>query len=78
MLDYQDYTTQIDHHQGNGNGNGNGYNHLQGDWVLFYKVAKGFTKRVRPEDRQCFILVLVLFTSITYYLLGIVWNTSIL
>ena len=41
MLDYQEYTTQIDHHQGNGNGNGNGYSHLQGDWALFYKVAKG-------------------------------------
>ena len=45
MLDYQEYTTQIDHHQGNGNGNGNGYNHLEGDWALFYKVAKGFTHR---------------------------------
>jgi len=57
MLDYQEYTTQIDHHQGNGNGNGNGngYSHLQGDWAMFYKVAKGFTKRVKPEDRQDFL-----------------------
>jgi len=53
MLDYQEYTTQIDHHQGNGNGNG--YSHLQGDWAMFYKVAKGFTKRVKPEDRQDFL-----------------------
>jgi hypothetical protein len=54
MLDYQEHTTQIDHHQGNGNGNGNGngYSHLEGDWALFYKVAKDFTHRVKPEDRQ--------------------------
>ena len=62
MLDYQEYTTQIDHYQGNGNGNGNGngYSHLEGDWALFYKVAKGFTKRVRPEDRQDFLHDLLL------------------
>jgi hypothetical protein len=62
MLDYQEYTTQIDHHQGNGNGNGNGngYSHLEGDWALFYKVAKGFTHRVRPEDRQDFLHDLLL------------------
>ncbi len=58
MLDYQEYTTQIDHHQGNGNGNG--YSHLEGDWALFYKVAKGFTHRVRPEDRQDFLHDLLL------------------
>jgi hypothetical protein len=60
MLDYQDYTTEIDHHQGNGNGNGNGYDHLQGDWALFYKVAKGFTHRVKPEDKQDFLHDLLL------------------
>ena len=58
MLDYQEYTTQIDHHQGNGNGNG--YNHLEGDWALFYKVAKGFTHRVKQEDRQDFLHDLLL------------------
>jgi len=49
MLDIQEYTTQIDQYQGNGNGNnggngngnGNGYSQLQGDWSMFYKVAKG-------------------------------------
>ena len=50
MLDYQEYTTQVDHYQGNSNG----YDHLQGDWALFYKVAKGFTHRVRPEDKHDF------------------------
>ena len=60
MLDIQEYTTQIDQYQGNGNGNGNGYSHLQGDWATFYKVAKGFVKRVRPEDRQDFLHDLLL------------------
>ena len=53
MLDYQDYTIQTDHYQGNGNGNG--YSHLQGDWLLFYKVAKGFTHRVPADYRQDFL-----------------------
>lgn len=41
-------------------GSGHGYSHLQGDWALFYKVAKGFTHRVRPEDRQDFLHDLLL------------------
>ena len=46
MLDIQEYTTRVDQYQGNGNGNngngnGNGYSHLEGDWGMFYKVAKG-------------------------------------
>ncbi len=56
MLDYQDYSTSGNHHQGNGNG----YNQLDGDWGLFYKVAKGFPRRVRPEDRQDFLHDLLL------------------
>jgi len=51
MLDYQDYSIDGNGHQGNGNG----YDQLQGDWALFYKVTKGFTCRVRPEDRQDFL-----------------------
>jgi len=51
MLDYAEYT--ID---GNGyQGNGNGYDHLDGDWALFYKVAKGFLRRVKPVDREDFL-----------------------
>jgi len=63
MLDIQEYTTQTDQYQGNGNGNngnGNGYGQLQGDWSMFYKIAKGFTYRVRPEDRQDFLHDLLL------------------
>ena len=51
MLDYVDYNIEVDHHQGNGNG----YDHLDGDWALFYKVAKGFLRRVKPDDRQDFL-----------------------
>jgi len=57
MLDYQEYTIDGNGHQGS---NGNGYDQLQGDWALFYKVAKGFTHRVRPEDRQDFLHDLLL------------------
>jgi hypothetical protein len=56
MLDYQEYTIDGDTYQGNGNGyHHNGYDKLDGDWVLYYKVAKGFLKRVKPEDRQDFL-----------------------
>ncbi len=42
--------------QGDGNGyHDNGYDKLDGDWLTYYKVAKGFVKRVRPEDRQDFL-----------------------
>ena len=59
MLDYQEYT--ID---GNGyQGNGNGYHSLNGDWALYYKVARGFLKRVKPEDRQDFLHDLLLMMS---------------
>jgi hypothetical protein len=51
MLDYAEYT--ID---GNGyQGNANGYDQLDGDYALFYKVAKGFTHRVKLEDREDFL-----------------------
>ena len=65
MLDIQEYTIDGNGYQGNGNGNngngnGNGYGQLQGDWEKFYKIAKGFTKRVRPEDRQDFLHDLLL------------------
>ena len=55
MLDYQEYTTELDHHQGNGNGNGNGYSHLEGDWLTYYKVASRFTHKVKPEDKEDFL-----------------------
>ena len=60
MLDHNEYNTGGNGYQGNGNGNGNGYSHLQGDWAMFYKVANGFTRRVKPEDRQDFLHDLLL------------------
>jgi len=56
MLDYHEYNTS-----GNGyQGNGNGYDQLDGDWALYYKVARGFLKRVKPEDRGDFLHDLLL------------------
>jgi len=69
MLDYQEYT--ID---GNGyQGNGNGYHSLNGDWALYYKVARGFVRRVKPEDRQDFLHDLLLAMAkvkVKYELVG--------
>jgi len=56
VLDYQDYTIDGDGYQGNGNG----YDQLGGDWLTYYKVAKGFTHRVKPEDKQDFLHDLLL------------------
>ena len=51
MLDYQEYTIDGNGYQGNGNGyHGNGYDQLDGDYALYYKVAKRFTHKVRQED----------------------------
>ena len=56
MLDYEDYTIDEDSYQGNGNGyHGNGYDQLDGDYALFYKVAKRFTHKVRREDSEDFL-----------------------
>jgi hypothetical protein len=56
MLDTHEYTIDGDGYQGNGNG----YDQLDGDWALFYKVAKGFVRRVKPEDREDLLHDLVL------------------
>jgi hypothetical protein len=59
MLDYVEYTIGDNGYQGNGNGH-NGYDKLDGDWLTYYKVGKGFTRRVRPEDREDFLHDLLL------------------
>ena len=56
MLDYAEYTIDSDSYQGDGNG----YDQLDGDWLIYYKVAKGFTRRVKPEDRKDFLHDLIL------------------
>ena len=57
MLDYVEYTIEGDGYQGNGNGNGNGngYDQLDGDYALYYKVAKRFAHKVKQEDSQDFL-----------------------
>jgi len=61
MLDYQEYTIDGDGYQGNGNGyHSNGYDQLDGDYALFYKVAKGFTHRVKREDSEDILHDLIL------------------
>jgi hypothetical protein len=54
MLDYAEYIIDGNGYQDNGNGH-NGYDKLDGDWLSYYKVAKGFTHRVKPEDREDFL-----------------------
>ena len=54
MLDYAEYTIDSDGYQGNGH-HRNGYDHLDGDWLTYYKVGKGFVRRVKPEDREDFL-----------------------
>jgi len=56
QLSFNEYNT-------GGNGyqdNGNGYDQLEGDWLTYYKVARGFVKRVKPEDRRDFLHDLLL------------------
>jgi hypothetical protein len=57
MLDCVEYSIDSNNHQGNGN---NGYDRLDGDWLTYYKVGKGFTHKVRPEDREDFLHDLLL------------------
>ena len=56
MLDYGEYITGTYYPQGNGNG----YNRLEGDWGLFYKVARYFVHKVKFEDREDFLHDLLL------------------
>jgi hypothetical protein len=54
MLDYVEYTIEDESYQGNGHHH-NGYDHLEGDWLDYYKVGKNFTHKVKPEDREDFL-----------------------
>jgi hypothetical protein len=56
MPDYTEYTIDGDGYQGNGNGyHHNGYDQLDGDYATYYKVANGFTGKVKSEDREDFL-----------------------
>jgi len=34
------------------NGNGNGYDHLEGEWLTYYKVASRFAYKAKADDKQ--------------------------
>ena len=56
MSDYVEYTIEDNGYQGNGNGyHHNGYDQLDGDYATYYKVANGFTGKVKSEDREDFL-----------------------
>ena len=54
MLDYAEYSIDGNGYQGNGH-HRNGYDKLEGEWLAYYKVAKNFTGKVKPEDREDFL-----------------------
>ena len=40
--------------------NGNGYDQLDGEWALYYKIARYFTHKVKVDDREDFLHDLML------------------
>ena len=65
MLDYAEYTIDSDGYQGNGH---NGYDKLDGDWLTYYKVARSFIGKVKPEDKEDFLNDLFLkFARVNFF-----------
>jgi hypothetical protein len=61
MLDYGEYSTVTSYQQDGDGSNPLSYEqHLDGDWALFYKVARYFIHKVKFEDRQDFLHDLML------------------
>jgi len=58
VLDYGEYITVADYPQ-DGN-NPLAYEHLEGDWALYYKIARYFVHKVKFEDREDFLHDLML------------------
>jgi len=59
MLDYGEYSTVLDCWAQDGE-SPLSYEHLEGDWRLYYKVAKYFVHKVKFEDREDFLHDLML------------------
>ena len=59
MLDYGEYSTVLDYCAQDGD-NPLSYDRLNGDWGLFYKVARYFIHKVKYEDREDFLHDLML------------------
>ena len=59
MLDYGEYSTVLDYCAQDGE-SPLSYDRLNGDWGLFYKVARYFVHKVKFEDREDFLHDLLL------------------
>jgi hypothetical protein len=59
MLDQGEYSTVLDYRAQDGK-SPLSYEHLEGDWGLFYKVARYFVHKVKLEDGQDFLHDLLL------------------
>ncbi len=59
MLDYGEYSTVLDYCAQDGE-SPLSYDRLNGDWGLFYKVARYFIHKVKFEDREDFLHDLLL------------------
>ena len=60
MLDIGKYIIEVERYQDDGSGYHNGYDKLEGDWSLYYKIARYFVHKVKREDRQDFLHDLML------------------
>jgi len=59
-LDYGEYSTVTSYQQDGDGSNPLSYDQLEGDWGLFYKIAKYFIHKVKFDDRQDFLHDLML------------------
>ena len=59
-IDIGEYITEAERYQDDGDGYHNGYDQLQGDWGLFYKIARYFIHKVRFADSEDFLHDLML------------------
>ena len=46
------------------NGNGNDYDHLQGEWLNYYKVASRFNHKAKAEDTQDLLHTIILTLAV--------------
>ena len=47
------------------NGNGNGYDHLDGEWLTYYRVASRFAHKAKAEDTQDLLHDIILTLATT-------------
>ncbi len=60
MLDIGEYIIEVERYQDDADGYHNGYDQLEGEWALYYKIARYFVHKVKREDRQDFLHDLML------------------